>query len=94
MKDDMINQQAKQNIEAIENKKAIDNSIPDPNAIQSVNTFQDPNTAQDPSMLPNATTNPYSNGTGSARPVFGEPTQDALGQVKQGVAMKKVLFKK
>tara|TARA_R110002020_G_scaffold344250_5_gene558566 strand:+ start:454 stop:765 length:312 start_codon:yes stop_codon:yes gene_type:complete len=94
MKDDMINQQAKQNIEAIENKKAIDNSIPDPNAIQSINTFQDPNMAQDPSMLPNATTNPYSNGTGSARPVFGEPTQDALGQVKQGVAMKKVLFKK
>jgi len=88
MKDDMINQQAKQNLEAIENKKAIDNSIPDPNIVQSTNTFQDL------SMLTNATTNPYSNGTGSARPVFGEPTQDALGQVIQGVAMKKVLFNK
>jgi len=90
----MINQQAKQNLEEIKNREAVDNSIPDPNAVQSVNTFQDPNINPDPNTFVNATTNPYSNGTGSARPVFGEPTQDALGQVRQGVAMKKVLFKK
>jgi len=100
MNNDIVDQQTRQSLQNMKNNRAIEESKPDPNLAPVPNTVPDPNMntdpniAQDPSMVPNATTNPYSNGTGSARPVFGEPTQDALGQVRQGVAMKKVLFKK
>ncbi len=106
MNNDIVDQQTRQSLQNMKNNRAIEESKPDPNLAPAPNTVPDPNMnadsnmnadpniAQDPNTLPNATTNPYSNGTGSARPVFGEPTQDALGQVRQGVAMKKVLFKK
>ena len=106
MNNDIVDQQIRQSLQNIKNNRAIEESKPDPNLApvpsanqnldvnSDLNTFTDLNTNTDPNMVPNATTNPYSNGTGSARPVFGEPTQDALGQVKQGVSMKKVLFKK
>lgn len=94
MNNDILDQQIRQSLQNMKNNRAIEASKPDPSLAQTPNTVPDPNMNPDINMLSNATTNPYSNGTGSARPVFEEPTQDALNQVRQGVAMKKVLFKK
>ena len=72
----MINQQAKQNLSDVEQRKSIENAMPSANINQSIN--------------PNI--NPYTNGTGSARPVFNQFSQDAINSVNQGQKMGDVMF--
>tara|TARA_Y100000389_G_scaffold203142_1_gene250621 strand:- start:1650 stop:2171 length:522 start_codon:yes stop_codon:yes gene_type:complete len=74
MANDMFNQDA-----ADDNQQSMDNMDPS-------------NPSPAPSPLPmenkiNPTSNPYSNGTGSARPVFNQASQDAIGKINQGQQM-------
>jgi len=59
---------------------------------QSMDNIDPSNPSPAPSPLPmdnqiNPTNNPYSNGTGSARPVFNQASQDAIGKINQGQQM-------